>query len=351
MEVATSKRYGITKTELPPCCLRFHPNHSNKLYIGTYKLEKDGRKHGSLDYYQFQYIDDNQLEKHKVCLVQSVPTSSAILDIKFSPKDPTILVSAHSNGHLVVWQVDGESGELLVTMDITVDEDALVTSVFFNPANSLQVLVTMTSGYLAIVNLETTSITWLETPHTLECWTGSFGEIGGLQNVVYTGGDDSQLIAHDLRTSNSIWTLRRGHDAGVVSILSPSLNWNANKANMIWLGSYDDHLRVWDLRCIDHNEMPLIEGIVPKVVHKDNLNGGVWRLIASPLDNRMLTCCMYDGARVIDAENPEFEVVRYFKGDHESMCYGGDWSSCGQYVATCSFYDNVVQLWSPDECQ
>ena len=345
--VATNSILAKIVTGLPPCCLRIHPNDTSRIYIGTYKLEeKSGIKHGSLDVYRYDAQDSS------LALLTSVPTKSAILDIKFNPQDSSQLLSAHSNGQLIIWKVGQDNDEITIVNEVTIDDDEsnCITSVFYNPNNSNQVLVTLTSGYLGIHDLISHTTTVLEAQHSLECWTGSFGELGQLRHVVYTGGDDSQLIAHDLRASQPIWTLSRGHNAGIVSILSPSKQWSSTSGNLLWTGSYDDHLRVWDLRCIDETNPRLIEGYIPKKLHEENLNGGVWRLIPSHVanDNRVLSCCMYDGARIINTRGADFSVDRYFKGDHESMCYGGDWSFDGNYVATCSFYDKVVHLWSPD---
>ncbi|CAK9438240.1 uncharacterized protein LODBEIA_P24890 [Lodderomyces beijingensis] len=342
MVVATSKSYAWCKTQLPPCCLRIHPEDTSRIYVGTYKLDEASRvKHGSLDHYNYNTTT------RELTLVESHRTPSAILDIKFDPRDSSTLASAHSNGHLMVWKTHGDQLEMVD--DIALNETSLITSLVFNPSAAKEVLVTFTSGYSAIIDLaRPKTLRWLDSVHELECWTGAFGEVGGLQNVVFTGGDDSRLVAHDLRTQGEIWTVKRGHDAGVVSIMTSSARWNRGMSNGLWTGSYDDHLRVWDLRCANSS---LVEGVVPKMLHSRNLGGGVWRLVPSPMDDRLLSCCMYDGARVVDASTPEFKVERYFKGKHESMCYGGDWSRDGSYIATCSFYDNIVHVWSPDEVE
>lgn len=340
--VATSKRFDVTRTELPPCCLRVHPEDVSLVVLGTYKLEKDsGERHGSLDLYSYG---------PNFKLIHSYPAGSAVLDIKFNPKDSSMLVSAHSTGCVVIWKVD-TSEQLLkqVQKCQLFDESTLITSIFFNPNNSRQLLCTLTTGELAIVDLEDLTAEELSTSHELECWTGSFGELGQLQNVVFTGGDDSKLIAHDLRMNSKIWaTGYNHHDAGVVSILNSGPNWNVSNPHHMWTGSYDDNLRIFDLRLMDKQNPELITGYIPKVHQKENLGGGVWRLIPSPTDNRVLTCCMYDGARIVDVKEDQFVVSKYFKGEHESMCYGGDWQD-EKVVVTCSFYDNVVQAWSPDE--
>lgn len=335
-----SERLAVVKTALPPCCLRIHPSDNSIIILGTYKLEEDGRRHGSIDVYLY--------EENELALINLTLTEAAVLDIKFSP-DASVLVSVHSTGNLIVWNINLELKELSQLHNWELFPlDNLITSVFFSPTKASSVLVTLTSGELAIVDISTGTTDVLSTSHDLECWTGSFGEVGALENVVYTGGDDAKLIAHDLRSNEKIWsTSYNHHEAGVVSILLPGPKWNQSNPNNLWTGSYDDQLRILDLRLIDKENPLLMEGYIPRVVHSENLGGGVWRLVPSPTDERVLVCCMYDGARIVN-KTETFEVGRYFKKDHESMCYGGDWASGGDFVGTCSFYDNVVQIWSPN---
>ncbi|ODV81994.1 WD40 repeat-like protein [Suhomyces tanzawaensis NRRL Y-17324] len=330
-----------THTELPPCCVCVHADNST-VFLGTYKLEDDGTRHGS--------IDVMRLDGETLTLTSRYPTESAVLDIKFSPFDTRMLVSAHSTGLIRVWRY--KDSELVVEQDLQLfDTETLVTSLFFSPSQEGKLLATLTSGESGIVDLRTGTYEPFPTNHDLECWTGSFGESGELAHVTYTGGDDGKVIAHDLRTNDKIWaTTMRQHEAGVVSILSSGPQWNLQNPHQLWTGSYDDNLRIFDLRLMDKLNPSLLPGYIPRVAKQENLGGGVWRLIPSPVENddTLLACCMYDGARIIDVkQDDDFEVTKYFKGAHESMCYGGSWGVSGEFVVTCSFYDKVVEVWEP----
>lgn len=337
----TAKRFGITKAKIPPCCLRVHPQDHSLVYIGTYKLEKEtGKRHGS--------IETHRIENGEFVYGDSIATPLAILDLKFSPQDSLVLVLAHSTGEIIIWSTENELSQVN-TLQLT-DETNLITSIFFSPSYPEKMLATLTSGESLMVNLNSGNIESLLTSHSLECWTGAFGEVGPSRNVVFTGGDDATLIAHDLRTMNKIWaTNHRHHDAGVVLILCPGDKWLNSKANDLWTGSYDDNLRIFDLRKLDGDDGPyLYSSLLPLETQKENLNGGVWRLIPAPDSDDVMACCMYDGARILKPKDKGVEVLRYFKGEHESMCYGGDWQD-PQTIVTCSFYDNVVQNWLPNE--
>lgn len=318
-------------TELPPCCIQVN---GELIVVGTYKLQEGTNRWGSLDIYRCDAFDEiTRIENHV--------TKSAILDIKFN-HDRLLLVLAHSEGYISLWRFETGGSPIMLSMkSIQVEEDrsVLVTLVQFNPVDANKVLVTLTSGYLAIVDLETSIISWLDTAHDLECWTGNFSETVG--PVVYTGGDDSALIAHDLRSNQTIFhTNYSHHEAGVVGILSPSRSWNIGSPHQLWTGSYDDNVRILDLRVIDKE----LYSMPPTIKQKANLGGGVWRLIPKPQTNRVLTCCMYNGGSILDSSGGHIQVGRTFKGQHESMVYGADWMEDTKFV-TCSFYDKIVHIW------
>jgi diphthamide biosynthesis protein 7 len=93
-----------------------------------------------------------------------------------------------------------------------------------------------------------------------------------------------------------------------------------------------------------------------------DVGGGIWRVKWHPTkSSRLLIAAMHGGCCVVDFEGLEgvdggsdtevrATVLKRFDG-HESMAYGVDWGapipSRGEdMVASCSFYDHVVHLWS-----
>lgn len=343
---------------LPPCALRYHPSLPHVFLLGTYKLNEATKiRHGSIEVYQ-------TTELQGTVKLFEVETESAILDLKFDPFDDSLFMTGHSTGEVRLWRFEADDLDSQTIAPIHTElifeqenEEVLVTSIIYSQTEQGKLLITGTNGQATIVQItrdgRMTEYLELTSQHDLQCWTGIFGNLAELSQVVFTGGDDGALIAHDLRTQQQIFKSDRLHNAGVVAIQTSTKgdskgrnDWFVDSPYKIFTGSYDDEIRDLDLRCIPGSG--LIPGMPPRALNSLNLGGGVWRFQPHTKagDNRLLVCCMYDGARVFDSEN--FEVLSYYKEKHESMVYGGDWDPTGDdVIATCSFYDNVVQVWKP----
>ena len=122
---------------------------------------------------------------------------------------------------------------------------------------------------------------------------------------------------------------------------------------LIYFCSYDSTVRIFDSRKMSS---PITDVEV---------GGGAWRVKWHPLASRkedLLVACMHDGFKIINytlketndrvmVADPPVVTGRY--DAHTSLAYGVDWQhSLGpggtqDLVASCSFYDHSLHLWTP----
>ncbi|CDF88912.1 probable Diphthamide biosynthesis protein RRT2 [Zygosaccharomyces bailii] len=360
-----SKVQSAVRTRLPPCAVRILYNRF--VLVGTYDLDKTtGNRTGSID------VFNEQLQ-----LLRSYNTYGAILDLKVSPFEHDLIATAHSTGNVGLWKFmcvseSDDSIELTLIANLQVfDTETLITSLHFSPLDATLLGVTGTSGEAVTLDISlgrpSRKVTVqgglrdvvenhgsvLSKAHQLECWTAEFAQLPPLQDVLFTGGDDSTIMAHDIRSKDCIWSNNRIHEAGVVAIKCSTSTFRVRQPTSIITGSYDDYIRDLEFRMLGQSIYPGQNVPVAKKLER-NLGGGVWRFSECPFESRgsfssdtLLACCMYNGAAVvkIGSNDPEyFQVVNHLKKGHESMCYGGDW--CSDFVATCSFYDKSLQTWN-----
>lgn len=87
------------------------------------------------------------------------------------------------------------------------------------------------------------------------------------------------------------------------------------------------------------------------------LGGGVWRIKWCPLNSDLVaTACMHNGFQVIRGHlrtGDPMEVVSSYS-QHKSLAYGVDWCRLPMAtakdnrltLASCSFYDHCLHIWS-----
>jgi len=208
--------------------------------------------------------------------ISTTPTPYAILDLHFSPHDPSLLAVAGSTGCLQLFRFSAATTTLepLSTYQFF-DPAILALSLAWHPVDSNKLGITASDGGVYIVDTTVSIQEAMDTPnqileHDLEAWTLSFSHKG---NAIYSGGDDASLRFSTLATSESQegeevvtpiqWQDRRSHQAGVTAILPL-----ATEENVLITGSYDDNIRILSTPLVGRKQ----------ILAEENLEGGVWRL-------------------------------------------------------------------------
>ncbi len=162
--------------------------------------------------------------------------------------------------------------------------------------------VSAADGSFRVVREETSSVEVvdaIEGAHDLEMWAVAFDLARA--DVLYTGADDC-----------------------------------AFKDTIVATGSYDDHVRLWDVRALK------------SPVSELNVGGGVWRCRWHPTRRALACAAMGGGAALVDANDNALRLD-YTYAEHGSIVYGADWMRVNdekEVLVTCSFYDKMVRCWS-----
>ena len=426
--------HSLTSTvlEQPPSCVECSRIEPGYFVVGTYSLElEDGiedadentklgseqSRSGSLLLYRllgedvlvfiFPMVFRIALCAQKLrvgpwlsTLLETVHCPSAVLDVHFSPHEPSLLAAALSTGSISFFTLDTLPIPHLDHQIISYPfpPSTLVLSLAWHPVYSSILSVTLSTGTVEILELFRNGITRLEilhrslNDHGLENWTLAFGlpdrSLQGRHSPhyghkLYSGGDDaviraimfSSIASSEAGKTEQQKPIRRLHNAGVTALLVLPWRFAALEHDLLLTGSYDEYVR-------------LIDPLSMTVLAEKNLGGGVWRLKfmkdyaailglesngaggytlqpgneaqseTTPTRLLVLASCMHVGSRILeiakDLEHDwKMKVLAKFE-EHESMSYGGDvlssheTSPTGQTVFTCvsiSFYDRLLCIW------
>ncbi|KEQ99472.1 hypothetical protein AUEXF2481DRAFT_972 [Aureobasidium subglaciale EXF-2481] len=375
--------------DLPPSCIEFCPAAHDYFIVGTYYLEKKEQDSSTEnvveedDDEKSEEVDKKpqtrtgslilfEIEGDEVKQISTTPTPYAILDLHFSPHDPTLLAVAGSTGCVQLFRFSPSSSSISpLSVFQYFDPATLVLSLAWHPTSPNLLGVTVSPGQVCLVDTSLPESEVQDTGkevlcHDLEAWTLSFSRDG---KAVFSGGDDTHLrfsalpssfftseasndnkkVKEEEETKEEYlpqWQDRRIHQAGVTAILPlPS------HPDILVTGSYDDNIRILSTPLIGRKQ----------ILAEEDLQGGVWRLKMLKSEPEagnftILASCMHAGARIVQVqrrgegeEEWEIEVLARFE-EHKSMNYGSDvqpGSESGgeQTIISTSFYDKLLCLW------
>ncbi|CAN6585383.1 unnamed protein product [Malus baccata var. baccata] len=219
----------------------------------------------------------------------------------------SLLAQAHADAYLRIHGLESCLDEaqgmecLWFSLKEITDEKISHSTCLFLDWNPSTTSITMglPDGSIRESQLETNEM-W--NAHDFEVWTTSFDI------------HQPQLDGH----SNLAFQNTKAHIMGVCCIAK-----NPNDTNSVVTGSYDEYLRVWDVRSIYKT---------------------LWRIKFYPFAaGLVLTVCMHNGFSIVNNNGDNIEVIETYN-KHESFAYGADYT----LVATCSFYDRLLWIWTPE---
>nr|XP_040227611.2 diphthine methyltransferase [Anopheles coluzzii]XP_040227612.2 diphthine methyltransferase [Anopheles coluzzii] len=324
-----------------------HDGWQDVFVCGTYQHERDeepssANRVGRILLYRFGAGPDGGGPTDDTLSLLQTIDRSAVLDQKWNPRTNHQLAVAGADGTLALYALSDTSGQLqlepqttaTLAGDETEERNLLALALDWSP-DGKRIAVSDSHGCIQLLNVEDglqPVHSWKV--HGFEAWTCAFSRHN--ENIVFSGGDDCFLCAHDVRCPGEpiMKGKNKTHSAGVTSLLS-----FAGRDHILLTGSYDENVRLFDerqLKC-SVSELPL--------------HGGVWRLRSNPLrePDAILCACMYHNFSVVQLNaDDSFELVGVY-GEHESICYGCDWQQVGKgyrsgrnVIATCSFYDHKL---------
>ncbi|KAF9622126.1 hypothetical protein IFM89_029410 [Coptis chinensis] len=337
MDVANCYLYGnVDAVEFCP-----HDSFHHVLAASTYTLQEGDHpnRSGSISLFA---VDADQ---GKLDLFHHVETVG-IFDIKWNPIGANVvplLAQADADGYLRVNSLgctldkQQNGGDLLTEIAGEKVSSSMCLCLDWNPS-ATSISVGLSDGSASIITVREAQLkvqqTWVA--HDFEVWATSFDT--HQPHLVYTGSDDCRFSCWDLRESLSSLAFqnKKTHKMGICCIAKSPADHNT-----LLTGSYDEYLRVWDVRSISK---PINESSIC-------LGGGVWRIKHHPsIPGLILAACMHNGFAVVSTKNDNVLLMETY-GKHNSLAYGADWQRGERersVVATCSFYDRLLRVWMPE---
>ncbi|KAM0979523.1 hypothetical protein EV2_015864 [Malus domestica] len=184
-----------------------------------------------------------------------------------------------------------------------------------------------------------------------------------LKEITYEKISHSMCLFLDWNPSTTSITVGLSDGSIRESQLETNEMWNAHDFE-VWTTSFDIHQPQLDgpSNLAFQNTKAHTMGVCCIAKNPNDTNnvvtgGGVWRIKFHPFAaGLVLTPCMHNGFSIVNNNEDNTEVIETYS-KHESFAYGADWHTDkslnegkknSTLVATCSFYDRLLRIWTPE---
>ena len=255
---------------------------------------------------------------------------------------PAWILSKANPGEESVVRCSGTASLALNLLLFRVDGCKPLSDLHFLCAEANGIVVTGQDGLVHHLKAGATGIQQIQSrkQHELETWCVEVSRMDS--NLVLSGADDSLLRGWDLRTPNASPAFsNRSHEAGVISLAC-----NPNKDVQLLTGSYDEHVRLFDLR---HMKAPLLrsnrlgDGAYQLSWHSQKC--GLFAVAAMRCGFPIFE--LKDGDEGDEGEAAAFNALGGYceaakEGSHGSLGYGISWQTLGGSVVLCTALYHLV---------
>ena len=235
---------------------------------------------------------------------QQVLDTAAIFDLKWSPQliaGKQMLGQVDASGAMLIYEHRRGSAEEKSSLHLThttqvVDSASCLSLDWSNKRaadDAPTIAISQSNASLSLWSLTPSGVVKLSgwVAHEYEVWIAHLSATD--PSILYSGADDCKFKGWDTRQRNharSALFVDSSHEMGVCSIASHPL-----RDHILATGSYDESLRIWDVRRMD---APVL-----KVEHA--LGGGVWRVrwnVHPARQDHVLAAAMHNGFAVVSVD-------------------------------------------------
>ena len=312
---------SIIKLSKCPSVLEMLNPTENIIIIGTYELDEDeqnghsgGDSNGQSTGHRNNRSGSLCTVKNDQIIIQFECPDGGVFDLKVT--GPQEVIVAHSNGFLCLYNlsIDGQEIFCLSKFDTSYSLLTSLDTFYSNRTHNRIISAADSSGSLCITSFDDKSVQFekiseLQVGHD-PIWCLKLLNLLNNHFLIFTGSDDcclnvysSSSIPKDHQEAKPL--LSNAEASGGITAIDINIKSAADSFEMeaeVFVGSYDEHIRVYDLRCFTCHESDVDLANCIKMTLRTKLEiprSGIWKIRFMKQVNMILVAGMFSGAHLI----------------------------------------------------